>query len=133
MKGAKARSLIEQVAKEQGVPAERVEAVFKFYWNEVRSHLIEPDRETRIHLENLGDFVVKPWSLKKEIERFENFIEVCSGRERVHQDAVDTAKKRLNTLRGVLAVHEEETQRKKFINQHKEAITHVTISSDLEE
>ena len=133
MKGVKARGLIKQVARDMAISAEMVEAVFEFYWDEVRTRLISPNKEVRLHLANLGDFVIKPWSLKKEIERFEILVKVLSGRDRIHVDALNGAKNRLAMLQGMWATHEEELQRKKFINQHKQLKDHVTITPDLEE
>ena len=118
MRPKKAKELIPQVAKENELPQEAVEAIISYYWREVRKSLSSL-KHSRIHLTNLGDFVVKHWKLDDKIEMLEKFEENNRQKGLQQMTARYKTAETLYDLRNLRKIMEEENQRAEFIKMHK--------------
>ena len=116
----KAKQLIPEVASSLGLPEDCVTEIVNFYWSEVRralSSLSEP----RIHITNLGDFVIKDWKIDPLIQGLEKWEE--NNRLKGLQE-ITARFKTAETLFGLKAIKEtidKEKQRQEFIKNHKRA------------
>lgn len=118
LKPTKAKTFIPEVVTQTGVPEEVVNAILNFYWQEVRKSL-SGLKHSRVHLTNLGDFVIKHWKLDDKIDMLERFEE--NNRQKGLQQMTARFKTaeslyELKTLKGIV---EEEKQRAEFIKLHK--------------
>lgn len=118
MRPKKAKELIPQVAKENELPQEAVEAIISYYWREVRKSLSSL-KHSRIHLTNLGDFVIKHWKLDDKIEMLEKFEENNKQKGLQQMTARYKTAETLYDLRNLRKIMEEENQRAEFIKMHK--------------
>lgn len=114
----KAKDYIPFVAKELSIHEKLVEDVINYYWQEVRKSLSSM-KHSRIHISNLGDFVVKHWKLDEEIKLLERWEE--SNKQKGIQQMTARFKivENLLNLKTVREVIQEESQRKDFIKLHK--------------
>lgn len=118
MRPKKAKELIPQVAKENELSQEAVEAIISYYWREVRKSLSSL-KHSRIHLTNLGDFVIKHWKLDDKIEMLEKFEENNKQKGLQQMTARYKTAETLYDLRNLRKIMEEENQRAEFIKMHK--------------
>lgn len=110
----KSKEFIEEVALSLDIKPEDGKIIIDEYYQQIRAHLSNLDY-IRVHLTNLGDFVVKHWKLDDEIQRYERFSQM-TGLKPGHSFS------NLNKLQLLRALKEEylmETQRKEFITHHK--------------
>ncbi len=114
----KAKILIPGVAKAAGYPEDLVEAVISFYWEEVRKSLSSLKHQ-RIHLTNLGDFVIKHWKMSQKITNLEKWEETNRQKGMQQMTARFKTAENLFDLKTLQTLMEEETQRKDFIKLHK--------------
>ena len=70
----KAKDLISEVANELQLSETLVNDIIIYYWQEVRRSL-SGLKNSRIHITNLGDFVVKHWKIKDKIQALESWEE----------------------------------------------------------
>jgi hypothetical protein len=122
------------VARELGLPHELVEALSAYYWQEVRRSL-SALKHPRVHISNLGDFVIKPWKLQEKIEKLEHFEEYNRQRGLQQMTARFRTAETLYDLRHVKKMLEEEKQRQEFIQMHKKTAyeSKTKCDQDLEE
>jgi nucleoid DNA-binding protein len=118
LKPTKAKEFIPQVANESNLPEDAVTAIVNFYWQEVRKSL-SGFMHSRIHITNLGDFVIKYRKLENKINKLENFEEY--NRQKGLQQMTSRFKtvETLYNLKALKVIMEEEEQRKNFIKIHK--------------
>lgn len=118
LKPIKAKDLIPELAKELNYDENLVRDVIDFYWRHVRKE-VSSIKHCRVHLTNLGDFVVKHWRLKERIERLEQFEEF--NRQKGLQQVTARFKnaETLYDLKKLNRLLEDEQQRKQFIKLHK--------------
>lgn len=120
MRPKKAKEFIPEVAKETNHSEQLVTDVINFYWSEVRKSM-STLAHNRIHITNLGDFVVKHWKVDDKIEGLEKFEEKNKQKGMQQMTARFKTAENLFDLRKVKAIIEEENQRKSFIKMHKAA------------
>jgi len=114
----KAKEYVPEVANILNIPEEAVGAVVSFYWQEVRKNLSALSTP-RIHLTNLGDFVVKHWNIDDKIKMLELFEEKNKQRGMQKITARFKTAENLFRLKAMKKMVEEENQRKDFIKLHK--------------
>jgi nucleoid DNA-binding protein len=114
----KAKEFIDDVAKEVGVAKEVVENVIGFYYRELRQSL-SALVHNRIHVSNLGDFVIKHWKVDDKITMLEKFEENSKAKGLQKMTARFKTAEALYELRNLKKVIDEENQRKDFIKLHK--------------
>jgi nucleoid DNA-binding protein len=114
----KAKTFIPEVANELSLPNELVSDIIQHYWSEVRSSLSNL-KHSRVHLSNLGDFVIKHWKVEEKMERLKLWEEkhMLAGNSKIIQRfKVAESLYMLTQLRKIML---EEQQRKDFIKLHK--------------
>jgi nucleoid DNA-binding protein len=114
----KSKEYIPVVAEELSIPDKLVEDVINYYWQEVRKSLSSM-KHSRIHISNLGDFVVKHWKLDEEIKFLEKWEESNKQKGMQQMTARFKTVENLLNLKAVKEVMKEEGQRKDFIKLHK--------------
>lgn len=118
MRPTKAKTFIPEVAREQELSEDMVEAVITFYWQEVRKAL-SGLKHPRVHLTNLGDFVIKHWKLDEKMTKLERFEEYNRLRGLQQMTARFKTVETLYDLKALKTMMEEEKQRADFIKLHK--------------
>lgn len=118
LKPLKAKTFIPEVAAEQELSNELVEAVINFYWTEVRKAL-SGLKHSRVHISNLGDFVTKHWKLDEKIAKLEKFEEYNRQKGLQQMTARFKTAETLFDLKALKVIIEEEQQRAEFIKLHK--------------
>lgn len=93
-------------------------AVVTFYWQEVRRSLSSL-KHARVHVTNLGDFVVKHWKLDEKTAMLEKFEEKNRQKGLQQMTARFRTAEILYDLRALRTVIDEEKQRADFIKLHK--------------
>lgn len=124
LKPSKAKEFIPEVAKETGLSEDTVTAVVNFYWQEVRKSL-SGLKHSRVHVTNLGDFVVKHWKLNEKITKLERFEEYNRLKGLQQMTARFKTVETLFDLNALKCMMDEEKQRAEFIKMHKR-ISYVT-------
>ena len=114
----KAKQLIPQVSEKLGIPEDCIHDVMKYYWEEMRRNLSSLKHQ-RIHVTNLGDFVIKHWKLNDKIETLEKWEENNRLKGLQQITARFKTAETLFDLKAVKKIMEEENQRKDFIKLHK--------------
>ena len=114
----KAKEFIPEVAKELNLQESLVEDLIDYYWSEVRKSL-SGLKHQRVHLTNLGDFVIKYWKIDEKIEMLEKWEENNKQKGLQQITARFKTAESLFDLKAVKKTMEEETQRKEFIKLHK--------------
>jgi nucleoid DNA-binding protein len=114
----KAKTFIPEVAEELNLSEKLVEDVIDFYWQEIRKSLSSLKHQ-RVHLTNLGDFVIKHWKIDSKIINLENWEENNKQKGMQQMTARFKTAENLFELKEIKKVIEEETQRKDFIKMHK--------------
>jgi hypothetical protein len=119
----KAKNLIVSTALKNNLPVEVVTEIIAVYWKDVRtalSTLVFP----KVHVSNLGDFIVKHWLIEKEKEHIHRIMNGL--KPGIRGDAL-----RLNLESKLILIDEMEEkrlgeeQRKDFIKSHKKSISNV--------
>lgn len=118
LKPRKAKTLIPEVASILNINQDVVEKVISHYWQEVRKQLSSLGH-TRVHLSNLGDFVIKHWKIDEKISILHRFEE--NNKQKGLQQMTSRFKtaERLYELRNIKSLINEEEQRAQFIRLHK--------------
>lgn len=118
MNPKKAKQIIPLVSKELSLPENLVQDVIDYYWQEVRKSLSSL-KHSRIHLTNLGDFVIKHWKIDDKIEMLERWEENNKQKGMQQMTARFKTAENLFDLKSIKKIVEEEKQRKDFIKLHK--------------
>lgn len=118
MRPKKAKDFIPDVASETLLPEEMVKDIITTYWAEVRKSLSSLEH-SRVHLTNLGDFVIKHWKIDDKIEMLERWEENNRLKGLQQITARFKTAESLYSLRNIKKIVAEETQRKEFIKLHK--------------
>jgi nucleoid DNA-binding protein len=116
----KAKEFIPEVALQTEVSEEAVSTILSYYWQEVRKSL-SGLKHSRVHLTNLGDFVIKHWKVDEKIQMLEQFEEKSRLKGLQQMTARFKTAENLYDLRSLKQVIEEEKQRAEFIKLHKRA------------
>lgn len=134
MRPTKAKVFIPEVAEEQSLSEETVEAIINFYWREMRKSLSQL-KHSRVHITNLGDFTIKHWKLDKKIAKLERFEENNRLKGLQQMTARFKTAETLFDLKALKVIMEEEKQRAEFIKMHKKTSNVSTgeHNQDLEE
>lgn len=120
MRPRKAKEFIPEVAQQTEVSEEAVTTILSYYWQEVRKSL-SGLKHSRVHLTNLGDFVIKHWKVDEKIQMLEQFEEKSRLKGLQQMTARFKTAENLYDLRTLKQVIEEEKQRAEFIKMHKRA------------
>lgn len=116
----KAKEFIPNVADKLGLAEKLVEDIVDFYWQNIRKNL-SVLKHQRIHLTNLGDFVIKHWKIDGKITRLEKWEETNKQKGMQQIAARFKTVENLFDLKTIQKVIEEEGQRKDFIKLHKKS------------
>jgi len=114
----KAKEFIPDVASSLGQSEDVVDAVIRFYWQEVRKALSSLKHQ-RVHLTNLGDFIVKHWKIEEKIKKLEQWEENNKQKGLQQMTARFKTAESLFDLKSLKKIMKEEEQRKDFIKLHK--------------
>lgn len=118
MRPTKAKEFIPEVAAKTEQSEELVTAVINFYWQEVRKSL-SGLKHSRVHITNLGDFVIKHWKLDEKITKLERFEEYNRQKGLQQMTARFKTVETLFDLKSLKVIMDEEKQRAEFIKLHK--------------
>ena len=118
MRPKKAKDFIPEVAEQLSLQSSLVEDVINYYWREIRKNL-SGLTHTRIHLTNLGDFVIKHWKVDEKIEILEKWEENNKQKGIQQVQARFKNAEKIYDLKNIQKAIEEENQRKDFIKLHK--------------
>jgi hypothetical protein len=113
MQPKKAKDLIPEVASITNHSEQLVEDLVSFYWGEVRKNLSSL-KYPRLHITNLGDFVVKHWKIDNKIEMLEKWEEKNKQKGMQQMTARFKTAENLFDLKALKKHVEEENQRKDF-------------------
>jgi nucleoid DNA-binding protein len=114
----KAKEFIQEVADEVGISKDVVDSVVTFYYRQLR-HSLSGLVQDRIHVSNLGDFVIKHWKLDDKIDMLQKFEENSKAKGLQKMTARFKTAESLYELRNLKKIIDEENQRKDFIKLHK--------------
>ena len=118
LRPTKAKTFISEVAVEQELSEELVDAIISFYWREVRKSL-SGLKHFRVHLTNLGDFTIKHWKIDEKISKLERFEEMNRLKGLQQMTARFKTVETLYDLKTLKVLMLEEKQRAEFIKIHK--------------
>lgn len=123
MRPIKSKDLIVSTALKNNLPVEVVTEIIAVYWKDVRTAL-STLAFPKVHVSNLGDFIVKHWLIEKQKE---NIHRIMNGlKPGIRGDAL-----RLSLESKLILIDEMEEkrlgeeQRKDFIKSHKKLISNV--------
>lgn len=114
----KAKDFIEEVANEVALSKDIVNDVIAFYYRQLR-HNLSCLSHNRVHVTNLGDFVIKHWKIDDKIDMLQKFEENNKAKGMQKITARFKTAENLYELKNVKKIIEEENQRKDFIKLHK--------------
>ena len=114
----KAKDFIPSVASDLNLSEELVKDVVLTYWQEIRKSL-SGLKHQRVHLTNLGDFVIKHWKIDNRIDALEKWEESNKQRGMQQMTARFKTAETLYDLKNIKKSIDEETQRAAFIKLHK--------------
>lgn len=118
MNPKKAKDFISEVSDELQLPESLVNDIVIYYWQEVRKSL-SGLKNSRVHITNLGDFVVKHWKVGEKIKTLEAWEETNRQKGLQQITARFKTAETLYDLKNLNKLIEEESQRKEFIKLHK--------------
>lgn len=118
MRPRKAKEFIPEVAAETELSEDAVNTVLSYYWQEVRKSM-SALKHSRIHLTNLGDFIIKHWKVDDKIQMLEQFEEKNKQKGLQQMTARFKTAETLYDLKNLKKIMEEEKQRADFIKMHK--------------
>lgn len=121
MNPKKAKELIPDVSKSLGYSEDLVSDVINYYWQNVRKNMSSLSH-SRIHISNLGDFVIKHWKVDEKIKRLEKCEEENKQKGLQQMTSRFMLAEKIFDLNNVKKMIEEEAQRKEFIKIHKTKI-----------
>jgi nucleoid DNA-binding protein len=121
LKPIKAKTFIPEVAKQTGLDEETTTAIINYYWQEVRKSL-SGLKHSRVHVSNLGDFVIKHWKLDEKITKLERFEEYNRQKGLQQMTARFKTAETLFDLKSLKLIMDEEKQRAEFIKHHKKTV-----------
>ena len=115
------------------LPKSVVKDIVNYYWQEIRQSMGSM-KHPRLHIANLGDFVVKDWKLNERIRRIELFDQNNKQKGLQLINARFRTAETIYNLKQVKKQIELEKQRAEFIKLHKKTV-HETKQhhTDLEE
>lgn len=119
MRPRKAKEFIPEVAAQTELSEDTVNTVLSYYWQEVRKSM-SALKHSRIHLTNLGDFVIKHWKVDNKIQMLEQFEEKNKQKGLQQMTARFKTAETLYDLKNLKKIMEEEKQRADFIKMHKQ-------------
>jgi nucleoid DNA-binding protein len=114
----KAKEFIPDVANSLQLSEDVVKDVVNYYWREVRKSLSSL-LHNRVHITNLGDFVVKHWKIDEKIDILEKWEENNKLKGLQEMTARFKTAETLYQLRQIKNIIADEDQRKDFIKLHK--------------
>jgi nucleoid DNA-binding protein len=114
----KAKEFIPKVADQLSLQSILVEDIIDYYWGEIRKSL-SGLKHQRVHLTNLGDFVIKDWKINDKIAMLEKWEENNKQKGIQQITARFKTAEQLFELKEITKVIGEENQRKDFIKLHK--------------
>lgn len=112
---------IEPTADKVQLPVSVVKDIVDFYWQEIRRSMAGMKHQ-RIHLTNLGDFVVKDWKLDERIKHIEIFDQKNKQKGLQLINARFKTAETLYDLKNIKKLIAEEKQRAEFIKHHKKTL-----------
>lgn len=118
MKPKKSKELIPIVSKELDIHEDIVSSVVNFYWEEIRRNLSSL-KQPKIHLTNLGDFVIKHWKLTERITTLEQFEEKNKQKGLQQMTARFKTAEKVFDMKNLQIMISQENQRAEFIKTHK--------------
>jgi nucleoid DNA-binding protein len=121
----KAKELIPKTAECLALSEDLVSDVVYYYWEEIRKSL-SGLKHQRIHVTNLGDFVIKHWKIDEKIEMLEKWEEKNKLKGMQEMTARFKTAETLYDLRNIKKIVEEEGQRSAFIKLHKKVANEPT-------
>jgi nucleoid DNA-binding protein len=121
LKPIKAKTFIPEVAKQTGLDEETTTAIINYYWQEVRKSL-SGLKHSRVHVSNLGDFVIKHWKLDEKITKLERFEEYNRQKGLQQMTARFKTAETLFDLKSLKSIMDQEKQRAEFIKHHKKTL-----------
>jgi hypothetical protein len=114
----KAKEFIPKTAENLNLSENLVEDVIDFYWQEIRKSLSSLKHQ-RVHVTNLGDFIIKHWKIDNKIDSLEKWEETNKQKGMQQISARFKTAENLFELKEIKKVIDEEGQRKDFIKLHK--------------
>ena len=118
MRPRRAKEFIPIVAEQLSLQSTLVEDVIDYYWEEIRKSL-SGLKHQRVHLTNLGDFVIKDWKIDDKIAMLEKWEDNNKQKGIQQITARFKTAEKLFELKEIKKVIGEENQRKDFIKLHK--------------
>lgn len=118
MRPRKAKEFIPKTAENLNLSENLVEDVIDFYWQEIRKSLSSLKHQ-RVHVTNLGDFIIKHWKIDNKIDSLEKWEETNKQKGMQQISARFKTAENLFELKEIKKVIDEEGQRKDFIKLHK--------------
>lgn len=119
MKPRKAKEFIPEVASQTDLSEDIVSTVLSYYWQGVRKSMSSL-KHSRIHLTNLGDFVIKHWKVDDKISMLEQFEEKNKQKGLQQMTARFKTAETLYDLKNLKKIMDDEKQRADFIKMHKQ-------------
>lgn len=112
MKPLKFSDVVAETAKRSGWGVDVTEALLRMYFKDVRNALTSLSFP-QVRVMNLGTFCLKPYAVKKRLEKKECLIEM----DGVQNEAVrQAAMEEIEQMREALVVMERERERRKDLN-----------------
>lgn len=123
MKPIKAKDLIIPTALENNLSVDVTEEIIKTYWKDVKNALSDL-KSPRIHISNLGDFVLKHWTIEDQKQKMLNILEYIKDNPK-KINVIEQYNIKYNLICNVEQQYLEELQRKDFIKSHKKSLRNV--------
>lgn len=98
------KPLVKQTAEELDLPEKDVDSVVTTYYAYVQS-IMNNVEHTHVLVPNLGTFVVKPWSLRRKIDRTKRYIDALQ-----HPRSVEAYAARQSKIRDLEQLERAQTQ-----------------------
>lgn len=118
MRPRKAKEFIPHVAETLALPEDCVANIINYYYQELRKSLSSLKHQ-RIHVTNLGDFVIKHWNVDDKIDMLERWEEKNRLKGLQEITARFKTAETLFDLKHLKKIMEEEKQRMEFIKLYK--------------
>lgn len=123
MKPIKAKDLIIPTALENNLSVDVTEEIIKTYWKDVKNALSDL-KSPRIHISNLGDFVLKHWTIEDQKQKMLNILEYIKDNPK-KINVIEQYNIKYNLICNVEQQYLDELQRKDFIKSHKKSLRNV--------
>lgn len=113
----KYNKLFTEVSEELSINEDLVDRFITFYYKEIRKHLSELSH-TRLNIDGLGQFMIKPKSVSKLINRYEKSVESSDDYSFASYFNKKRLESRLEDLNKIQQKIEEEANKKrKFLEE----------------